>query len=321
MIYTRCSPTLGSDAHEEVKTVSVDFPAEGYDELLSQDPGCDVPWHWHEELEAIVVAEGSLRLLVPGKSFVLKKGSGVFINQNVLHACKGAPTCRIRSVTFESDLVGGGQATAISRRYLSPIVGNDACSTVVLQHDSAVGGRGCMHIEAAVGAFESGNVGFEIDVRNALSLLILDVLELTGQNASGTHAKAATKRVREMCRYIEKHLGENIGVRDIAHAASIGEREALRCFSEELGVTPSTYLMEQRLEHAARILSESPDVPIAQVAHRVGMKSASNFSLRFRKYFGCTPREWRKETVAGAAVRAGKPSDRAVGTSAGAAGN
>ena len=55
--------------------------------------------------------------------------------------------------------------------------------------------------------------------------------------------------------------------------------------------------MGQRLEHAARILADSPDEPIAQVAGRVGMRSASNFSLRFRGRFGCTPREWRRRVV------------------------
>ena len=102
-----------------------------------------------------------------------------------------------------------------------------------------------------------------------------------------------------MCRFIEAHLGDDVGVSDIARAASIGAREALRCFRQELGVTPSAYLATQRLEHAARILSEMPEEPISQVALRVGMKSASNFSLRFREYFGCTPREWRKGMIVG----------------------
>ena len=297
MIYTRCNLALGSDDHEDVKVASPDFPAEGYDELLSQDPGCDVPWHWHEELEAIVVREGSMRLLVPGRSVVIPAGSGAFVNRNVLHSCEGAPTCRIRSVTFAADLVGGGQALAITRRYLAPLVGNDAHPAVVLPAGTPAGRRACARIEEAVVAFEAGGTGFEIDVRSALSHLVLDELELAGEDAAGGHERAAVARVREMCRYIDEHLGEDIGVTDIARAASIGEREALRCFREELSTTPSAYLMAQRLEHAARILTDSPDEPIAQVAGRVGMRSTSNFSLRFRGRFGCTPREWRRQVA------------------------
>lgn len=299
MIYTRCPLRLTGGDHEDVKTVSPDFPAEGYDELLSQEPGCDVPWHWHEELEAIVVSEGTMRLLAPGRSLALGKGTGVFINRNVLHSCKGEPTCRIRSVTFDAGLVGGGQALAITRKYLAPVVGNDAHQVVVLSPKTSAGARGCERIEEAVRTFEAGGPGFEIDVRSALSHLMLDVLEATGEEASGERPRASAMRVREMCRLIEAHLGDDVGVSDIARAASIGEREALRCFRQELGVTPSAYLATQRLEHAARILSEMPEEPISQVALRVGMKSASNFSLRFREYFGCTPREWRKGMIVG----------------------
>lgn len=301
MIYSRCPLVLGGDGHEDVRTVSPDFPAEGYDELLSQDPGCDVPWHWHEELEAIVVSEGALRLLAPGRAFVLGKGSGAFINRDVLHACKGEPTCRVRSVTFGTALVGGGQMLAIARRYLAPLVGNEAHPVVALSPETPAGARGCARIEKAVHAFELGGRGFEVDVRSALSHLILDVLELAGEDSGGERPRAAAQRVGEMCRFIDAHLGDDIGVSDIAQAASIGEREALRCFRQELGMTPSAYLAEQRLEHAARILTERPEEPISQVVLRVGMKSASNFSLRFREYFGCTPRDWRRQIGAASA--------------------
>lgn len=299
MIYTRCPLRLNGNYHEDVKAVSPDFPAEGYDELLSQEPGCDVPWHWHEELEAVVVSEGAVRLLAPGCSLLLEEGEGAFVNRDVMHAYKGEPTCRMRSVTFEADLVGGGQTLAITRRYLAPIVGNEVHPVVLLSSDTPVGRDGCVRIEEAVRAFESEGPGFEIDVRFALSHLMLDVLALAGEEADGVRPRASTRRVREMCRFIETHLGDDIGISDIAHAASIGEREALRCFRQELGTTPSSYLAEQRLEHAARILSEGPDEPVSQVACHVGMKSASNFSLRFREYFGCTPREWRKRVTAG----------------------
>jgi AraC-like DNA-binding protein len=293
MIYTRCPLRLNGNYHEDVKAVSPDFPAEGYDELLSQEPGCDVPWHWHEELEAVVVSEGAVRLLAPGCSLLLEEGEGAFVNRDVMHAYKGEPTCRMRSVTFEANLVGGGQTLAITRRYLAPIVGNEVHPVVLLSPDTPVGRDGCLRIEEAVRAFESEGPGFEIDVRFALSHLMLDVLEAAGEDPRGDRPRAAEFRVREMCQFIETHLADDMRVSDIAAAASIGEREALRCFRQELATTPTTYLVERRMEHAARILSESPQETISQVAQRVGMKSASNFSQRFRMYFGCTPREWR----------------------------
>lgn len=297
MIDSRRPLVIDHGEHEAVKSVSPEFPAEGYDELLGSDPGTDVPWHWHEELEAVVVTEGSVRLLVPGRSQVLGEGSGAFVNRDVLHAYRGEPTCRMRSVTFAAELVGGGQAMAITRKYLSPLVGNEACPVVLLPGETTAGASACAHVEEAVKAFESAGRGFEIDVRCALSHLVLDVLELSDKLSDVSAPRAAATRVREMCRFVAGHLGEEVGVPDIARAAGIGEREALRCFREELGETPSSYLASQRLELAARMLVESPEEPVAQVARSVGMRSASNFSLRFRARFGCTPREWRRKVA------------------------
>ena len=191
MIDSRRPLVIDHGEHEAVKSVSPEFPAEGYDELLGSDPGTDVPWHWHEELEAVVVTEGSVRLLVPGRSQVLGEGSGAFVNRDVLHAYRGEPTCRMRSVTFAAELVGGGQAMAITRKYLSPLVGNEACPVVLLPGETTAGASACAHVEEAVKAFESAGRGFEIDVRCALSHLVLDVLELSDKLSDVSAPRAA----------------------------------------------------------------------------------------------------------------------------------
>jgi len=69
------------------------------------------------------------------------------------------------------------------------------------------------------------------------------------------------------------------------------------CLHEELGEIPSSYLAKTRMEHAARILVQSPDVAISEVAHQVGMRSVSSFAQRFKGYFGCPSRQWRQRTA------------------------
>lgn len=100
------------------------------------------------------------------------------------------------------------------------------------------------------------------------------------------------ERLKAMIDYIGRHYDERIGVRDIAGSAFASERECYRTFGECLGVTPTHYLRDYRIQQACRMLAHTTR-PIAAVASMVGMGSPSRFGQEFRSAMGCTPSEYR----------------------------
>ena len=75
------------------------FPAACYHDDLSR---LEIPWHWHDELEAVMIEAGSALVCADGKSYPLQQGEGCFINSGVLHGIwsNGQTPCRLRSVVF-----------------------------------------------------------------------------------------------------------------------------------------------------------------------------------------------------------------------------
>ena len=55
------------------------------------------------------------------------------------------------------------------------------------------------------------------------------------------------------------------------------------------------YLIEVRLEHAAKLLTEQPDMPVADVADACGFGSATVFNRNFKQRFTMTPSEFRNK--------------------------
>ncbi|NUU38262.1 AraC family transcriptional regulator [Pseudomonas sp. C2B4] len=53
-------------------------------------------------------------------------------------------------------------------------------------------------------------------------------------------------------------------------------------------------LLEQTRKDMATRLLPDPDLPIAEVASRLGYETQGNFTRAFKRWFDCTPREWRK---------------------------
>ena len=60
-----------------------------------------------------------------------------------------------------------------------------------------------------------------------------------------------------------------------------------------LGISPSGYVNGVRMEHAARLLTDS-DASIEQVSLECGIDNQSHFYRLFRARFATTPRAYRQ---------------------------
>jgi AraC-like DNA-binding protein len=106
----------------------------------------------------------------------------------------------------------------------------------------------------------------------------------------GGLAPRALQRVRE---YVEEHLSENIELETLADIAGLSKWHFARAFKESVGTPPHFYLVQRRLERAQQLLAET-DLPLAQIALKIGFSDQSHFSRRFRTVLGLTPRSFRR---------------------------
>jgi AraC-like DNA-binding protein len=95
-------------------------------------------------------------------------------------------------------------------------------------------------------------------------------------------------RARE---FILARLTEPIAIDDVAAAAGVGVRTLQQHFREDLGVTPSTYLRDMRLDRIRDELAASANrgTTVADVAARWGLTHLGRFSAAYRKRFGELP--------------------------------
>jgi transcriptional regulator GlxA family with amidase domain len=78
-------------------------------------------------------------------------------------------------------------------------------------------------------------------------------------------------------------------------------------------------LLRRRLTVAARLLVEQPQMPVREVASRVGFRQAPHFAKAFRRRYGLTPMRFRAQARPARscrASRAARPVPRSVGTGA-----
>jgi AraC-like DNA-binding protein len=71
-------------------------------------------------------------------------------------------------------------------------------------------------------------------------------------------------------------------------------------FCAELGIGPSAWMQQRRLDEAQRLLSET-DLAVTEIAMQMGFSSSQHFATRFRRLTGTTPQRWRTGSWASAA--------------------
>lgn len=82
MALSTCRTVTDDSARELLKHGTPAFPIACYHDDLQAEP---VPWHWHEELEILLVSEGTILATAAGEKYRLTVGEGLFINAGVLH--------------------------------------------------------------------------------------------------------------------------------------------------------------------------------------------------------------------------------------------
>lgn len=98
--------------------------------------------------------------------------------------------------------------------------------------------------------------------------------------------------IKVAVRWMNANLTCPISIDAVAEAAAMSERNFLRRFKKEIGMTPSDYLLHARLSLCCRMLGESR-LPVDKIARHCGFSDGGPLSKLFRKYLSTTPTAYR----------------------------
>src|SRR5262249_20196915 len=90
-----------------------------------------------------------------------------------------------------------------------------------------------------------------------------------------------------------ERIDQQLTLADLAAHARMSVRTFTRRFREEVGTTAGTWLIQQRLEHARRLL-ENSDLPIDVLADRAGFGSTASLRKHLRAHAGVSPARYRR---------------------------
>jgi AraC-like DNA-binding protein len=256
-------------------------------------------WHYHPELELIHIEQGSGTQFVGDNIQNFQSGDLLLIGPNLPHYWR----CDEKYFQRESKLYA--QATVV--HFSEDIFGK---AFLELPENKAISE---LLFKAKLGMKLSGEGTEKVKelLRNLLNqtsgnpvISLLQILEMLAHcsevkllsNTQYQHEydQYDTDRINQIYQYSISHFQKKISIEEISEVANISPHSFCRYFKSRSRKTYSQFLLELRIGHACKLLSETK-LPVAQVCFESGFNNFANFNKYFKVHTGKSPLHYQKE--------------------------
>ena len=132
--------------------------------------------------------------------------------------------------------------------------------------------------------------------QNILEIILLKLSQYNNLSFNDQPEPQISANILQIKQYIDLNYSDNITLQTLADISHLSKYYISHSFKEEIGQSPIDYLNTQRIENA-KILLESTNYSITEIARFAGFSSQSFFSQRFKEFIGQSPSHYRKQHV------------------------
>ncbi|KLO43457.1 AraC family transcriptional regulator [Mycobacterium nebraskense] len=234
----------------------------------------DFPALWYLPAAGLVYVAAAGQVLDPGRLELRDAGVAVFFDPAALgeDARSPWPAWRAHPLLFP---FLHGQVGGILRLDV-PAARRSAWDAAIRSIETELGARQDGYRQAALAH---------------LTLLLIDLARLAGPVVAELR-RSGEPLLAEVFDVIDRRHAEQVSLRDVAGELGITPGHLTTVVRRRTGRTVGEWITERRMAEARTLLAET-DLPIAEVAGRVGIGDPGYFSRLFGRTHGVSPREWR----------------------------
>lgn len=105
-------------------------------------------------------------------------------------------------------------------------------------------------------------------------------------------------RIGTVIKYIKEHLtNKDINVDVLAKKAYMSTSHFHKQFKNTLGVSPIDYINSERIKLSKKLIKESKNIRISEIAYKSGFNNTSYFNRQFKKHEMITPTQFVKSIL------------------------
>lgn len=256
-----------------------------------------IPTHWHEEVEVIIVLDGSCDYRVDLNSFVINKGDILIVGPQKIHSFTSIldKTMTWASFVFNINMLKSYDTDGALLKYIAPLLNHEHELPIIIQDNIECYKSIFNTIEKIIYCYYEKDIAYELELKSLLfnffALLYKNNL-IEKQKNKNTLTINNTDKIKLTLNYINEHYSEDISINTLSELCEYSEYHFMRFFKKHIGLTCIQYINNLRLEKSS-ILLTSTNNPIMDISLEVGFDNLSYFNKLFKRKYNLTPKEFR----------------------------
>ncbi|MBQ3912069.1 MAG: AraC family transcriptional regulator [Lachnospiraceae bacterium] len=251
--------------------------------------------HFHDEYEIYYLLEGKRLYFIGQNTYLIGKGTMVFINKNVIHKtglASGPYHDRIL-IEFAGEPFGSFYS----------FFGDLSLEAFFEKHQGIMefDERERNHVENLLLGIQSEihhkKPGYRLAVMNRLASLLI-FAHRHAEDGQSTHSSLPKnpkhQKVDDVAKYIATNCTSPLSLESVADTFFVNKCYLSRIFKEITGFTINEYINVHRIQKAQELLS-STDMSVTDIASECGYESLTYFEKVFKTYREITPLKYRSE--------------------------
>ncbi len=243
----------------------------GYESVLA---------HSHSFVELVYVESGAGTQKIGSDTMKLKKGDLFVIADDKQHFIR--PSCEenefsLINVIFEKEFADVDYSVFLP------------CFPSNFSEDSQT----VQYVRKCYEEYETRRENFEWRIRGYVYLILAALAEATSQTKMKSWKNHRGDYVHDATAFIHENFSRKLTLDDVASSVGLTSGYLQRLFRQERNTSVMEYLLRYRVEQACKILMETEET-VYEISRKIGFSDVKNFHYYFKKVFGVTPNEFRK---------------------------
>ena len=253
--------------------------------------------HWHEEIEVIIVLDGSCDYRINLDTFVINKGDILIIDSQSLHSLTYIPNQNMTwaSFVFNINMLKSSNTDGVLLKYIAPLLNHEHQLPIIIKDNISCYSKIFNVIENIIYCYYEKDIAYELELKSLLfkffSLLYKNDLIEKHQDKNSLTINT-TDKIKLILNYINDHYSEDISINTLAELCEYSQYHFMRFFKKHIGLTCIQYINNLRLEKSS-ILLTSTNNTIMDISLEVGFDNLSYFNKLFKRKYNLTPKEFR----------------------------
>lgn len=254
------------------------------------------PLHWHDDFELIYCTNGQMQVTLWGQAHTLCAQDLIVILPHAVHSIEQSSFAggEYFNILFHPSLFKGTEEDPCYSKYVLPFLNGEKTMDCFYPADSPFNQTVSSSILSLYDNRKESYSTQELVVKSNLFLLLHHMNQystaVTNDNRS---LQLSYSRLKNALYYVQKFYDHDISIRKVSEQCGFSESHFMKLFKELTGMSFNAYLVNYRLELAAKQLSGT-DYKVIDIAENCGFHNHSYFTRAFQKKYKKTPLMYRK---------------------------